>query len=92
VGDKLGFNVTYRGLSGPATAAHIHGPASALQAAGILVDFSPFNGGAYGAAGSLSGTATLTPGQLTALIDGFTYINFHTTANSGGEMRGQISR
>lgn len=40
-------------------------------------------------------TATLTAGTLSDLIDvmsgGFAYVNVHTTANPGGEIRGQIT-
>ncbi len=90
VGNQLTLNVTYAGLSGSATAAHIHGPAVPGQNAGVLVDLSPFNGGAFGSQGSLSGSVTLTPAQMSAMIDGQTYINFHTALFPGGEIRGQI--
>jgi hypothetical protein len=49
---KLTWKVTYSGLSGPATAAHFHGPAVA---------------GKY-------------------------YVNVHTAANPGGEIRGQVTK
>lgn len=90
VGNQLSFNLTYRGLSGAAVAAHIHGPASQSASAGILVDLGPFNGGAFGSNGTLSGTVTLTAPQLAAVIDGLTYVNVHTPMHGGGEMRGHI--
>ena len=90
VGNQLTFNLTYSGLSGPATAAHIHGPAGPTQNGSVLIDLTPFNGGSFGTRGSLSGTTTLTPAQLLAVVDGLTYINFHTAAYPGGEIRGQI--
>ncbi len=34
---KLSWTVTYSGLSGPATAAHFHGPAEAGKNAGVAV-------------------------------------------------------
>ena len=34
---KLSWKVTYSGLSGPATAAHFHGPAAAGVNAGVMV-------------------------------------------------------
>src|SRR6185437_11151514 len=34
---KLTYKVTYSGLSGPATAAHFHGPAEAGKNAGVAV-------------------------------------------------------
>jgi glucose/arabinose dehydrogenase len=90
VGNQLTMNVTYDGLTGVPTMAHIHGPATPGQNAGILVDLAPFNGGSFGTAGMFSGTAVLTPTQLAALIDGLTYINIHTPGYGAGEIRGQI--
>jgi hypothetical protein len=75
-----------------ASDSHIHGPASASANAGVLVGLSPFNGGAFGASGTMSGTTTLSASTLSSLIDGLTYINLHTSANPGGEIRGQILR
>ncbi len=90
VGNQLSFNLTYRGLSGTAIASHIHGPATMSVGAAVLIDLSPYNGGAYGASGTLAGAITLTPDQLANVVDGLTYVNFHTPANSSGEIRGQI--
>ncbi len=90
VGTQLSFNITYRGLSGAAVLAHIHGPASATENAGVLVSLAPFSDGPFGSDGSFSGTVTLTLDQLKAVIDGRTYVNVHTAAHSGGEIRGQI--
>jgi hypothetical protein len=90
VGNKLTFDMNYGGLSGTAVAAHIHGPAGPDEAAAVMVNFAPFNGGAFGASGTMGGTATLSPDQLAALVDGRTYVNVHTAANGGGEIRGQV--
>jgi plastocyanin len=90
VGNQLTMNVTYEGLSGVVTASHIHGPASSSTAAGVLTNLALFNGGAYGTSGSLSGTLVLTDDELAALVDGLTYLNFHTASHPAGEMRGQI--
>ena len=38
---KLSWKVTYSGLSGPATAAHFHGPAEAGKNAGVAVPIAP---------------------------------------------------
>jgi len=92
IGDQLTVNATYAGLSGPAVAAHIHGPADTATAAAVMVDFSPLKGEGFGISGSLSGTVTLTPDQIAALVDGLTYMNIHTQKNPGGEIRGQIIR
>lgn len=90
VGNQLALNLTYRNLLGSANAAHIHGPAGVNDSVGPLVDLGPFNGGAWSASGSLSGTATLTPAQLAAVVDGRTYVNVHSTVHGGGEIRGQL--
>jgi hypothetical protein len=39
-----------------------------------------------------SGTATLTTAQADAIAQGRAYVNLHTSANPGGELRGQIVR
>jgi plastocyanin len=92
VGSDLMFHVDYRDLSGAATAAHIHGPASTETAADVLVDLEPFAAGGFGTSGRLLGTVALTPNQLVALIDGQTYINIHTQLHPPGEIRGQLER
>ena len=80
----LKWKVTYSGLSGPATAAHFHGPALPGQNAGVVVPFnSPLS--------PIEGTATLTPGQIADLMAGKWYVNVHTAANPGGEIRGQVT-
>jgi hypothetical protein len=81
----LSYTVTYTGLSGAATAGHIHGPAAAGANAGVLVPFAS-------AASPISGTATLTDVQIADLIAGKMYVNIHTAANPGGEIRGQLTK
>jgi hypothetical protein len=39
-GDQLSFVITYSGLSGAATRAHIHGPAAIGVNAGVLIDLA----------------------------------------------------
>jgi hypothetical protein len=79
----LNYNVTYEGLTGPAAAAHIHGPADPGGNAPPVVPFPS-------AASPISGTATLTDAQAADLDAGKWYVNVHTAANRGGEIRGQI--
>jgi len=81
----LTWKVTYSGLTGPATMAHFHGPAEAGKNAPVVV---PFKDAASGAEGS----ATLTDAQAADLLAGKMYINVHTEANKGGEIRGQVTR
>ncbi len=79
----LSYTVTYNGLSGAATAAHIHGPADVGKNAGVMLPFAA-------PANPISGKATLTDDQMKALESGMTYVNVHTAANPGGEIRGQV--
>jgi len=80
---KLTWKGSYSGLTGPATAAHFHGPAPVGKNAGVMVPISP-------AASPLDGSATLTDAQAKALMDGDMYVNVHTAANKAGEIRGQL--
>jgi hypothetical protein len=82
---KLTWNVTYSGLSGPATAGHIHGPAAAGANAGVVVPFSKPDS-------PITGSATLTDAQAADLMAGRMYVNVHTKAHPGGEIRGQIGK
>jgi len=83
---KLTWKLTYSGLSGPATAAHFHGPAEPGKNAGVAVAIP--NAGTSPAEGS----ATLTDAQAADLTAGKYYINVHTAANPGGEIRGQVTK
>ena len=80
----LTWKATYIGLTGPATAAHFHGPAMAGANAGVVVPFtSPVS--------PIEGKATLTEAQVADLMAGKWYANVHTAANPGGEIRGQLA-
>lgn len=81
----LNYTVTYAGMSGPVKAGHFHGPAAAGSNAGVVL---PFIGGVES---PVKGTALLTPAQAADLLAGKWYVNLHTAANPGGEIRGQAS-
>ena len=83
---KLTWKLTYSGLSGPATAAHFHGPAEPGKNAGVMVPI------ANATASPADGSATLTDAQAADLMAGKLYINVHTAANPGGEIRGQVMK
>jgi hypothetical protein len=83
---KLSWTVTYSGLSGPATAAHFHGPAEAGKNAGVAVPIP------NQATSPVTGSATLTDAQAADLMGGKYYVNVHTAANPGGEIRGQVTK
>ncbi len=83
---KLSWKGTYTGLTGPAIAAHFHGPAGPGKNAGVMVPI--FQGAA--AKSPFEGSATLTDAQAKALMDGDMYVNVHTNDNKAGEIRGQV--
>ena len=80
----LTWTVTYSGLTGPATAAHFHGPAPAGKAAPVMVPIKS------DLASPIKGSATLSEDQEKALTAGEIYFNIHTEAHKAGEIRGQL--
>lgn len=79
------WKVSYSGLTGPATAAHFHGPAAIGANAGVAV---PWPGPIHS---PMEGSATLTAAQAADLMAGRWYANIHTAASPGGEVRGQMT-
>ncbi|TPI28035.1 CHRD domain-containing protein [Mesorhizobium sp. B3-1-6] len=82
---KLSWNVKYSGLSGPAVAAHIHGPADMGANADPVIPFKKLKS-------PIKGSATLTDAQAADLEAGKYYVNVHTAKNKDGEIRGQIEK
>jgi hypothetical protein len=81
---KLSWKGNYSGLSGPATAAHFHSGETGKNGAvavPIVPNTSPFEG-----------SATLTDAQTAELLAGRWYVNVHTEANKGGEIRCQVTK
>jgi CHRD domain-containing protein len=76
-------------LAAPATtvtAAHVHDAAAGNA---VIIPLSDSGGGVW----SVPATATaLTPAQIASFTAGTLYFNVHTTANPGGEMRGNINK
>jgi hypothetical protein len=85
--ESKAFNYTlnFDGLSGPATAAHIHGPATRAQSAGVVAPLGDKN-----PTSPITGSISLTDDQMKMLRSHKLYVNVHTAANPGGEIRGQI--
>lgn len=86
--NALHYEVNWTGLSGPATAAHFHGPAAAGTNSGVVIPFHIVNNGNSGTA---TGDTTLTDAQKADLVAGKWYWNVHTTAHGGGEIRAQVA-
>ena len=87
-GTTLAWNVTHTLTN--ATMGHIH-LGHAGETGGVEV---PICTTAGNCTGTITGSATLTADQLTALQSGNLYVNIHSytnsTTNSNGEIRGQI--
>ena len=81
---QVSWRVDYSGVSGPPAAAHIHCGAAAGANAGVAVPLGT------NLASPIEGSAAMTDAQLADLAAGKCYVNIHTAANKGGEVRGQI--
>ncbi len=84
---KLSWKGSYSGLTGPATAAHFHAGAPGKNG-GVVV---PIFAGKT-AKSPFAGSKTLTADQAAALESGGWYVNIHTAAHKGGEIRGQVTK
>jgi len=82
---ELTYTVTFDNLTGPATMAHFHGPAAAGANAGVVVPLG------NNPTSPIHGSKTLTDAQIADLVAGKWYVNVHTAANPGGEIRGQVT-
>ena len=81
---KLSWKGSYSGLTGPATAAHFH-TGEPGKNGGVALPITPN-------ASPFEGSATLTDTQAADLLAGKWYVNVHTEANKGGEIRGQVTK
>ena len=86
VSNLLSWDIHFSDLTGPATAAHFHGPAAPGVNAGVQVNI----GAISGLTSPMSGSATISDDQEMQLLDGLWYINIHTEAYPAGEIRGQV--
>jgi hypothetical protein len=87
--NTVNYLVTYSGLTGNASAAHIHGSGdSQSPSLGVLI---PFNNPS-GKSGYITGSAAMTPQQRADILAGKTYVNIHSSTSPGGEIRGQAMR
>jgi uncharacterized protein (TIGR03118 family) len=87
-GTSAKVSLFFTGLTGPAAASHIHGPAAPGVTAPVLFPFPTTPAATSGSVTNV--TIALTPTQLQQLKDGLFYMNVHTAANPGGEIRGQL--
>jgi hypothetical protein len=84
VGSKLTWKLTFSGLTGPATAAHIHMGARGKAGNVIVPLCGPCKSGAHG-------TTTVSAAVKKAMATHHAYVNVHTAKNPNGEIRGQVA-
>ncbi|MCI0676102.1 MAG: PQQ-dependent sugar dehydrogenase [Phycisphaerales bacterium] len=82
VSNLFSWNISFSGLSAAQTGAHFHGPALQCFPAGIVIALP--NGS------PIVGSAILTATQADQVKAGRWYVNIHSTAFPGGEIRGQV--
>ena len=87
VGKQVSIGLHYRDLVGNISNAHYHGPADTTASAGVLIGL-PFTAGNN--FGFIFNSQTLSDANVSIFADGLVYVNIHTTAFSGGEIRGQV--
>jgi hypothetical protein len=86
----LYYDFTWTGLTGNATLMHIHGQAPAGYTTGV---FQGFFGFPTTPSGSFKGSLLIDNITIKEenLLNGLYYVNIHTAANPGGEIKGQIT-
>ena len=90
---SISYEVKYAALSGDVVAAHIHVGALTWPGPIILplkVGPSPMTGTLTAADLKVAGGVTDFAGAVAAIRAGGTYVNLHTAAHPGGEIRGQL--
>jgi CHRD domain/PEP-CTERM motif len=90
VADTMKVDLSWQNLTGPALAAHIHGPGAVGTNAAILF---PFTDVPAVMSGSIpEQTIPITPAQIADLEAGLYYMNIHTAMFPLGEIRGQLTQ
>ncbi len=85
---ELSWELAYQGIAGGATAMHFHGPGGPDVNAGVRLDIEALGTG--GLSEYNFGSSILTASHADELLDGLWYINIHSAAFPGGELRGQV--
>ena len=81
--NTISYYIFYEGLTGAVTISHFHGNALHGLSAGPKVSLAV-------SASPMIGTVTYAQADEEALLTGRFYVNLHTVANGGGEIRGQL--
>jgi hypothetical protein len=86
----LNYTITYTGLTGAPTGAHLH-YGNAKHATALPTVPFPTASLPTTTSGTFSGTVTLNAMQADSLTAGRIYANIHTSTNSGGELRANLT-
>ncbi len=95
-GQSVSWDVTYSGLTGAPGAGHIHFGAADANGP-VMIPFATVtatgSSGTFNAADYAGGAGLPADwaGALAAIRDGNAYVNIHTAAYPGGEIRGQLA-
>lgn len=91
---ELKYTISYQGLSGTITGGHFHMGRPGVSGAvlkGYGTSGAPASGMVTGVWRTTDASQPLTSAIVESLLTGKVYVNFHTAANPGGEIRGQVS-
>jgi hypothetical protein len=88
-GTAINYSITVNGLSGTLNSGHFHNAAAGV-AGGVVKSLTFVNNNATGTWSSTDATQPLTDSLMSEGLNGRLYVNVHTTANGGGEIRGQV--
>jgi hypothetical protein len=90
-----GSAFSFTDLAGNLTVMHIHAPGNvnfpaANTNGGVILDLASFHTASGTKSGRITGSTVLDSTNETRLLDNQLYVNIHSTAYAGGEIRGQI--
>ena len=86
----LAFFVTVEGLSGSIAAAHFHNAPAGVDGGVVRTISGDFTGNTAAGFWTSTDSEPLTDALIAELVAGNLYLNVHTAANGGGEIRGQV--
>lgn len=86
----LVFNVSVDSLTGPTTNAHFHHAPAGTNGPPVRTILGDFSGNTASGVWRVTDDEPLTPEMIQEILSGNIYINVHTAAYSGGEIRGQV--
>ncbi|HUF08853.1 MAG TPA: CHRD domain-containing protein [Rhodothermales bacterium] len=86
----LSYAVSVEGLTGPLTMAHFHNAPLGMNGGVVRTVTNEFNGPTASGLWTANDDEPLTDDLLLEVLRGNIYLNVHTAANQGGEIRGQV--